>query len=353
MVIEVKRSQLKAALDRVYQRENEVSGENAKLIKGQLEMSTILIIIGTLLVTVAIVGLLYFNQITNIFPYIFIILFLILGLAISIRIPIVLGNNLQLLKFKLNSTKSNIQINSILGAIFICFFIVGTTTGFFQASTDHLDTTDTDLDSYEIHRFTVHPVYTDVNGDPRVNVDVVINAPKNIQDDNVLINVESWFAGERLEGRSQKVSNNLTLKESILIHDAEDTSYRVKLIVNNKVIEIQNYTSTSNLYVFQSEVKTKPLLKNKAEVTIVAYNDGSRRAEESVKIIARSSNILGSYYEETVINEQPIEADDTWEASFTINIDYFESEHTEIDVYLKHDDITSDKEILIVEFIQS
>ena len=48
MVIEVKRSQLKAALDRVYQRENEVSGENAKLIKGQLEMSTILIIIGTL-----------------------------------------------------------------------------------------------------------------------------------------------------------------------------------------------------------------------------------------------------------------------------------------------------------------
>ncbi len=351
MVIEVKRSQLKTALNRVYRRENEVSGDQAKQIRSQLEMSTILIITGTLLVAAAIVGLLYFNQVTDIFPYIFIILFLILGVALSIRIPVVLGNNLKLLKFKLNSTKSNIQINSILGAIFICFFIVGSTTGFFTVATNDIDTTDPNLDSYEISRYSISSAYVDINGDPSVFIEVDINAPRNIRDDIIFVKIKSWFAGDYLQIKSQLVSENLTVKQSIMIHDAEDTSYDIELIVNGKEVDKLHEASMSDFYVYESEVKVKPLLKNKADVTIVVYNDGDNRDEGTVKIIGKSSSILGSDYEETKVNEEPIESGDTWEATFTINIDYFESEETEIDVYLKHLETTFDKEILIVDFI--
>jgi len=192
MVIEVKRSQLKAALDRVYQRENEVTGDQTKFIKSQLEMATIFIITGTLLVAVAILGFLYFNQVTDIFPYIFIILFLILGLTLSIRIPIILGNNIKIIKYKLNSTKSHIQINSILGAIFICFFIVGSTTGFFTVVTNNIDNTDPDLDSYEISRYSISSAYTDINGEPRVFIEVHINAPDSFEDDNVFIKIKTF-----------------------------------------------------------------------------------------------------------------------------------------------------------------
>jgi hypothetical protein len=352
MVIEIKRSQLKEALDRVYERENEVEGEQAKMIKKQLDLSTILIFLGTLLVTISIMGSLYFNQITDIFPYIFIILFLLLGLAISIRIPIVLGNNLKLLKYKLNSTKSNLQINSIVGVIFICLFVAGATSGLLYGSTDQIDNTDSGLNVYEIKECTISSAYKDVSSDLRVNVEVTINAPKNIQEDNVYIDIESWFAGKQLQLKSQKVTDNLTVRQSILIHDAEDTSYIIKLIVNSKVIETRPYASSSNLYVYQSEVKVKPLLKNKAEVTIVSYNAGPSRGKGEVEIYAKSPNILGSDHEATAVNENAIESGDTWEATFTINIDFFETEQTEIDVYLKHEETTYDKEILIVESYQ-
>ncbi len=346
----VSREQLKAALERVYQRDKADLSKNSTAIKSKLEMSSLLILFGTLIIIGSLMGMLYFQEITELTIYLFIAVLIIIGLVISFRVPWHLSQNISELNLKLDSSFTRVQLNSVLGAVFICMFVIGAATTFIQLDTTQLETTEPELENFVINDFILGETYLDVSGDPRIEIVVNIDGPENNDNkDKVLINLESWFAGDRLEAKTTRVPSNNTIQESLLIHDLEDTSYKVELIVNNEIADNIFKPSSKDFYIYNAEVKIRGLLMNKADITVTVYNEGEPREEHMVEIIVKSSSILGSEDEESTTNDEVIESDETWKTTFTVSLDYFEGEETEFEIFLEFSEKTIDQEKIIIE----
>ncbi|MCK5559556.1 MAG: hypothetical protein KAJ51_03140, partial [Thermoplasmata archaeon] len=341
--------ELKAALARVYQREKPDLSKNSQELKSKLEISTLLILFGTITIIISFIGMLYFQHITELSIYLFVGVMIILGLIISIRVPWHLSQNISELSLKLDSSSTRVQLNSVLGAVFICMFVIGAATSFLSVNTSQLDNPDAELETFAIDEFILGDTYMDVSGDPRIKVVVNVNGPENNDNDKVFVNIESWFAGERLEAKTKKLPANNTIQDSLLIHDLEDTSYNVEVVVNNEIADSFFKQSSKDLYISNAEVKIWGVLRNKADVTVTAYNEGPLRPEHTIEVIVKSSSILGSEDEESTTNDVDIETEETWETTITVSLDYFEGEETTFEIFLEFREKMIDKEKIIIE----
>lgn len=349
MASAVPKDELKAALARVYQREKPDLSKNSHELKSKLETSTLLILFGTIIIIISFVGMLYFQNITELSIYLFVGAMIILGLIISIRVPWYLSQNISELSLKLDSSSTRVQLNTVLGAVFICMFVIGAASSFLSVNNSQLDDLDTELETFVIDEFILGNTYMDVSGDPRIKVVVNVNGPEKNKNDKVFVNIESWFAGERLEAKTKKLPANNTIQDSLLLHDLEDTSYNVEVIVNNEITDSFFKQSSKELYISNAEVELGGFLLNYADVTVTIYNDGSLLPEHTIEVTVKSTSILGSEDEESATNDVAIDTKETWETTITVSLEYFEGEETTFDIVLEFKERLIDKEKIIIE----
>ncbi|WP_455391546.1 hypothetical protein [[Eubacterium] cellulosolvens] len=358
----ITRDEIKTALNKIYA--EETKPVNVRSIKNRSALALSLIIIGGFLIgsviaykylllepTIMLIGLIL---VLTTFP---------IGFLISTKYirkiysSMSRFKNMDIPSYRRAAPSSRQYTNGLVYAILLSLILLGAqATNFLVVHNDFLSADDNQIteESVEINfdKISLGDIIwgearKDPGGQYYRKVGVEINNTQNYYSPNLVLELESWFAGEIYDTVNNSVEQpgvNFIDKE-VRVHDTDDTSILVFLKyydpTGEHILGFNKYNRKTDIYITNAEgeiLRTTPFTKS-ITITVTVYNDGLPRAPESVKVIIYNKVLLDTIYRDSRENNETIKRGEFWETKFRFEIVDEESDFmVELKLDEKHKD---------------
>jgi len=359
----ITRDEIKAALKKIYA--EETKPVNVGNIKARSGFALVLIVIGTIIIA-GMVGI----KFLAFEPYLMLIGLIILLGTFSIGFSLSTKNirkiylsmrrfkNMNVPTYRKVFPKTTFQAQGLVYAALLCLIFLGAQSVniLLLTGTDQNLNNDLMLDELDTIKektpsiVNVNPKAYEISGQNYFNVEVKLNISNNYYSEDLILDIQSWFAGEPYD------ETNVTLLEPnptdiiyvpIKIHEPDDTALKISLKQLEKISEIIYSTwdrpSQKDIYIKEADAKvfSKPFSISKSiEISVVVYNDGNAREAESLTLIVTNPNLVGQPKYRSTENNETVGPGEIWETTFKFDI---LDEESVFDVELKIYEDTKDE----------
>ena len=359
----INRDEIKVALNKIYA--EETKPVNVRSIKNRTGLALILLIVGTVILGSAI-GFknLFFEPNIMIIGFILLLSAFPIGFILSTKYMRKIYSSMSRFKdqdipsYRRVAPKTRLYTQGLVYAALLCLILLGAQSVNFVIFDNDNSNPMGNLDIDEPVVFNVEDITLgavvigeaekDLAGQYFRKIGVEINNSNKIYSKNLILEIESWFAGKIYD----KYNTTLDHLQSdmivvpIKIHEPDDTSILTFLKYRDsfgeQVLGDDEYKRVNDIYITKADgviSKLTPITKS-IEITVEVYNDGLARAPESVTVIISSESLLGPVYRDSMKNNETIKRGESWETTFTFDI---LDEESVFDVKLKLDEKTKDE----------
>ena len=337
----ISRNDIKSALKKIYS--EETKPVNVRSIRNRSRLALMFILLGTFIIAGAI-GIEYLQLEQNLMILGLAILFtsLPIGFLISTKYLRKIYTSMSRFKdpdipaYRRVAPKTSMHSQGIIYAAFLCLLLLGAQSAnllILNNGLIDLDDDQPDEDEYifnsndfELTRMIIGEAEKDAAGQYFREIIIEINNSKKHYSNNLIIEIQSWFAGICIDKQNDTFKEDTDFKViTIRVHEPDDTTIRSILKYKTGQGEItineMEEPSTTDIYITEAIgiiSETSPITSS-IDITVIIYNDGPPRAPESVSVIISKPSLLGPIYVESTKNNETIKRDSFWETTFSFD----------------------------------
>lgn len=360
----ITRDEIRAALKKVYV--EDTKPVNVGNVKARSGFALVLMVIGTIIIS-GVVGI----KFLALEPYLMLIgLMLLLGtfaLGFSLSTNNIRKIYLSMRRFKNMNVpsyrkvfpKTTFQTQGLVYATLLCLIFLGAQSVniLMLNSVEQNNNNDYLSEDFKTNQENI-PTLIDVHkhdvyqhgSQNYFNIFVETNNCTNYYGENLIMQIQSWFAGAIYEEENVTLSKKYITEYyvPIKIHEPDDTAIKVELKyqeeTGDQLYSTYGISSQKDIYIKEADGKviSKQFSISKSiEISVVVYNGGEDRVAESLSLIVTNPNVVGPLkYRDSTENNETVGGGEIWEYTFKFDI---LDEESVFDVELKIYEDTQDE----------
>ena len=358
---QITRDDIKAALKKVYT--DEAKPVSVGSIRARTGLALMLILLGAILIA-GMIGIKYLALEQNLMIIGILLLLTTFSIGFLLSTKDIRKIYLSMSRFKDSNTpsyrtilpKSNLRAQGLIYATLLCLILLGAQSWSFIIVNNNFESPH-DKDSFQGQvEYKEDTIWLDdvildapeeVSGQLYRKIIVEINNSRNYYSKNLILEIQSQFAGKIFD------KQNTTLDKPdlkfvsipIKVHEADDTTILTYLkhyeVDREKVIDYDKKPSEADIYIVGATGRiNQKYLSKSIEITVVVYNQVKSRAPDTVSVKVTKPSLLAPDSRGSAKNNETIKRDDFWEVRFELDI---LDEESNFEVELIIDEDSKDK----------